>query len=260
MKMYPFSCGSYVIDRGILDNASWGEPYEHPIPMFAFRHPRGVVLFDTGHNHRGLADPRKWYGKSVDGFLEIRVTEEDCLPRQLARAGIDPSEVTHVVLSHLHIDHAGEMTSFPDAQFLVRASELPFAWWSAPNQRNSYIFNDLKDTREYNYLELPDDADFDLFGDGSLVCIHTPGHTPGHQSFLVRLPGHEKRIALCGDACYGPSNLGGALPNSGVLVDVPRWYRSIQRLRHLENCGCELWFGHDMEDWRAKTEKAMNRK
>ena len=120
--MYPFSCGSYVIDRGILDNASWGEPYEHPIPMFAFRHPRGVVLFDTGHNHRGLADPRKWYGKSLDGFLEIRIAEDDCLPRQLSKVGIGLSEVTYVILSHLHIDHAGEMASFPGAKFIVRAS------------------------------------------------------------------------------------------------------------------------------------------
>lgn len=255
MRMYPFTCGSYVIDRGIFDNAGWGTPYEHPIPMFAFRHPRGVVLFDTGHNHRGLADPRGWYGKSMDGFLEIRITEDDCMPRQLRKVGINPSEVTHVILSHLHIDHAGEMTSFPDARFVVRASELPFAWWPAPNQRNSYILNDLKDTREYNYLELPDAVDFDVFGDGRLVCTHTPGHTPDHQSLLVRLADAAPPIALCGDACYGPLNLRGTLPGSGVLADVRQWHRSIQKLRYLEESGYELWFGHDMADWRARTAK-----
>lgn len=252
MEMYPFTCGSYVIDRGILDNVSWGTPYEHPIPMFAFRHPKGVVLFDTGHNHRGLADPRGWYGKSMDGFLDIRITEDDCMPRQLRKVGIDPSEVTHVILSHLHIDHAGEMTSFPDALFVVRAAELPFAWWPTPNQRGSYILNDLKDTREYRYLELPDELDFDVFGDGSLVCVHTPGHTPGHQSLVVRLPDYGRPLVVCGDACYGEANLRGTLPNSGVLVDVRQWWHSIQKLRWLENLGCELWFGHDMENWRER--------
>ncbi len=208
MYMHPFSCGSYVVDRGVLDNAHWGERYEHPIPMYAFRHPRGVVVFDTGHSHRGLEDPVAWYGeKTLAGFLDIRVREEDCLPAQLRSVGIEPEEVTHVILSHLHIDHAGEMASFPDALFVLRASELPYAWWSPPNQRNSYIMNDLLPTRNFRYLELPDGLDFDLFGDGSLVCVHTPGHTPGHQSLLARLPERGRTLVLCGDACYGEATL-----------------------------------------------------
>ncbi len=254
MYMHPFSCGSYVVDRGVLDNAHWGERYEHPIPMYAFRHPRGVVVFDTGHSHRGLEDPVAWYGeKTLAGFLDIRVREEDCLPAQLRSVGIEPEEVTHVILSHLHIDHAGEMASFPDALFVLRASELPYAWWSPPNQRNSYIMNDLLPTRNFRYLELPDGLDFDLFGDGSLVCVHTPGHTPGHQSLLARLPERGRTLVLCGDACYGEANLRGSPPSAGVLCDAPLWYRSIERLRHWEALGHELWFGHDMEDWLAKT-------
>lgn len=253
MEMYPFSCGSYVIDKGILDNKSWGTPYEHPNPMFAFRHKVGVAVFDTGHNHRSLADPRGWYGKTLDGFIEIRVREEDCLPAQLRRVGIDAAEVTHVILSHMHIDHAGEMTAFPKALFVVRAAELLAAWWPAANQRGSYIMNDLLPTREYDFLELPDSGDFDVFGDNSLVCIHTPGHTPGHQSLRVTLPGYPCPIVLCGDACYGEANLQGTLPNSGVLTDPRQWYQSIQALRQLQRLGCELWFGHDMDDWKEKT-------
>ena len=89
----------------------------------------------------------------------------------------------HVIMSHLHIDHAGEMTSFPKAQFIVRTSELSYGWWPSMHQRYTYAFNDLKDTRFYNYLELPDIVDFDLFQDGSLICIATPGH----QSLIVKL-------------------------------------------------------------------------
>lgn len=255
IEMHPFTCGTYVIDRGGLDNTSWGELYEHPIPMFAIRHPKGVVVFDTGHNHRGLADPQGWYSHSIDGFKEIRISEDDCLPAQLRRVGIDPAEVTHVVMSHLHVDHAGEMMSFPDAAFIVRASELRYAWWPALNQRYTYVVNDLLPTRFYNYIELPDGIDFDLFGDGTLKLIHTPGHTPGHQSLIMTLPGYDAPMLACADCCYGRKNLEYAICGSGVMWDVQQWYYSIQKLRYWESMGCELWFGHDMEDWNEKMKK-----
>lgn len=249
IRMYPFTCGSYVIDRGGLNNRSWGEAYEHPLPMFAFRHPKGVAVFDTGHNHRGLADPLGWFGPSIKGFKEIRVREEDCLPAQLKRVGIDPDEVTHVILSHLHIDHAGEVASFPKAQFFIRGSELPFAWWSTPNQRGVYVVRDMLDMRDFNIYEIPDGIDFDVFEDGSLVCIHTPGHTPGHQSLIVTLPDYDRPMVICGDACCGRDNLEGALASAGVMWEVAQWYASIQKLRRLEAMGHEMWFGHDMKNW-----------
>lgn len=252
MRMHPFSAGTYVVDRGIMDNISWGNSYEHPNPMFAIRHPRGVVVFDTGHNHRSLADPRAWYGKQFDKIEKINVTEEDCLPAQLRRVGIDPAEVTHVVMSHLHIDHSGEMESFPQAKFIVRASEMSYAWWPARHMRGTYVVNDLINTRHFDYLELPDVVDFDLFEDGSLVCVHTPGHTPGHQSLVVRLPDYDKPMVLCADACYTPFNLEGNQYTSSLMWNVQAWFHSIQKLKHLSEKGYELWYGHDMEEWKAR--------
>ncbi|MCC8181356.1 MAG: N-acyl homoserine lactonase family protein [Planctomycetes bacterium] len=252
MQFHPFTSGTYVVNRGIMDDISWGERYEHPIPMFAIRHPKGIVVFDTGHNHRGLVNPQQWYGKSIANFHAINISEEDCLPAKLKSVGIDPADVTHVVMSHLHIDHAGEMESFPKATFIVRASELRYAWWPALNQRYTYVFNDLKETRFFEYLELRDGVDFDIFGDGTLVCIHTPGHTPGHQSLIVRLPDNDRPMLLCADACYTPFTLQDNPYCAGLMWNLDEFYRSLSLLRHYRDTGYELWYGHDMAEWQER--------
>jgi glyoxylase-like metal-dependent hydrolase (beta-lactamase superfamily II) len=249
MTLFPFTTGTYVVDQGTMDNIHWGFPYEHPLPVFAIRHPKGTVIFDTGHNHRGLSDPKGWYGKSIEKIIKINVTKDDCLPFQLQKAGIDPAEVTHVIMSHLHIDHTGEMMSFPKAQFIVRATELKYCWWPPLHQRYTYAFNDLKDTRFYNYLEIPDIIDFDVFQDGSLICIATPGHTPGHQSLIVRLPDYDKPFILCADACYTPFNLENNLYGCGLMWNTEAWFNTITKLKYYQNIGYELWFGHHMESW-----------
>lgn len=249
IEFFPFSAGTYKVDKGLLNNTDWGVTYEHPLPMFAFRHPRGVVIFDTGINHRGLENPVIWWGSSVDN-LEIQAKKEDCLPFQLQKVGIDPQEVKYIIMSHLHIDHAGEMESFPHATFVVRHSELSFAWWPDPHMRFTYAFQDLKNTRCFDYLEIPDFIDFDLFKDGSLVTIHTPGHTPGHQSLMVRLSENEQPFILCQDACYMRENLDGKIYSSNLLWNIQRWFETIRKLRYYQDLGYDLWMGHELEDWK----------
>jgi N-acyl homoserine lactone hydrolase len=248
VRLHQMTAGSFVVDKGNLNNKDWGVRYEHPNPMYAMEHPKGIVLFDTGINHRGLGNMKEWFGATIAGH-EVRVTEQDCLPSQLARLGIKPKDVKYVIMSHLHIDHAGEMESFPDATFVVRTSELKFAWWADPHMREVYIINDLINTRNFNYVELPDDVDFDLFGDGSIVCIHTPGHTPGHQSAIVDAEGMDSKVVFCADACYLTENLDYHIFSAGLLWNAEAWCRTIGRLRMMKKQGYDLWLGHDMEDW-----------
>ena len=248
MTFHPFTCGHWISDKGTMDGASWGERYRSPNPMFAFRHPKGVVLLDTGVSSRGLEDPVGWWGSFVTN-IGMEITEEDHVVNQLARVGIAPDEVRYVVMSHLHIDHLGEMSCFPKAIFVVRQSELRFAWWPHQSMRSAYPFNDLTLTRGLDYLELPDSVDFDLFGDGALTCIHTPGHTPGHQSLLVHLPDRENPLLLCQDACYLRFNLEGNPYSTGLMWNVEAWFASLARIRHYERTGCDIWTGHDLDDW-----------
>lgn len=254
IRFHPFTSGTYVVDRGSMDNINWGTKYRHPNPMFVIEHPKGIVLFDTGNNHRGVDDQEKWFGKSMDPD-KMFVPADECMPARLKSLGIAPKDVRYVVMSHLHIDHAGEMMTFPDAKFVARHSELSYAWWPAPHMRYTYVFNDLKDTRYFDYLELPDGSDFDLFGDGSMVLIHTPGHTPGHQSLILTLPDYDRPIILCQDACYTRFNLEGHPYSGGLMWNTEKWFHSIQRLQHFERIGHEIWFGHEMESWLENSKK-----
>ena len=104
VTLHQLTSGSFVVDKGTLNNRDWGVPYEHPNPMYVMEHPKGIVLFDTGMNHRGLGNPKEWWGETISG-LEMRVKEKDCLPAQLASIGMKPQDVRYVVMSHLHIDH-----------------------------------------------------------------------------------------------------------------------------------------------------------
>jgi len=249
VRLHQMTSGTFVVNKGNLNNRDWGMRYEHPNPMYAMEHPKeGIILFDTGMNHRGLGNPAEWWGETISGH-EVRLTEDDCMPAQLARRGIKGEDVRYVVMSHLHIDHAGEMESYPNATFIVRASELKYAWWASPHMRHVYIMKDLINTRNFHYVELPDDVDYDLFGDGSIVLIHTPGHTPGHQSAVVNAEGQDRKVVFCAAACYLRENLEYHIYSSGLLWNAESWCRTISRLRMMEKQGYDLWLGHEMENW-----------
>jgi hypothetical protein len=104
--------------------------------------------------------------------------------------------VRYVVYSHLHLDHAGGMCYFPNAVHVVQRDEIRYAMWPDTWTRPVYCQNDYRDIRKLNILEL--DGDFDLFNDGTLRLVKTPGHAPGHQVLIVNL--HNRgRICLAAD-------------------------------------------------------------
>ena len=92
------------------------------------------------------------------------------------------------------------------------------------------------------------DGEHDVFGDGSVVCLPTYGHTPGHQSLKLRLPGSE--IVLAGDACYFCRTLRECrLPR--FVHDRTAMVTSLDHLARLETGGARIFFGHDPDFWEA---------
>lgn len=120
------------------------------------------------------------------------MTREGAIDRQLINLGYKHEDVKYVILSHLHLDHAGGMCRFPNATFVVQKKEMRYAWWPDPWCGQMYMFNDYKDTRSFNFLEI--DGDVDLFRDGTIKLLTTPGHSIGHQAMIVRL---ENRGPVC---------------------------------------------------------------
>ncbi|OFW58700.1 MAG: hypothetical protein A2133_08290, partial [Actinobacteria bacterium RBG_16_64_13] len=188
MKLYMFDGGrAHLPDLSHLTpDRNFGKPVTIPILMFLIDHPKGLVVVDTGVDTDSVRDP----------LLEVNPGQR--IDRQMTGLGYEPAEVRYVLLTHLHHDHMGCATLFPNATFIVRRSELRSAWWPDAYE-GGYNFDSLMLSRGLTYLQPADNEVFDVFEDGSVVCVDTRGHTEGHQSVLVQLP-ESGRIVLTGDA------------------------------------------------------------
>ncbi len=185
-----------------------------PINVYVVEHADGIVLFDTGQDRASVTDPA-YFPDGPTGLIYRRlarfhVSDDETLTDGLARLGYRPQDVTTAVISHLHQDHIGGVSEVPQADLLVSAEE----WRSLhrPMAEARGLLRDHIDVPGLRWspvepaaLDDPSLAPFttgrDLFGDGSLVLLPTPGHTPGSMSLLVRRPGTPP-LLLAGDLTY----------------------------------------------------------
>lgn len=166
-----------------------------PVNVFAVEHPDGVCLFDTGQTARAAERGYFPWWYPFFRLARFELDTEDEAEYQLSRAGIDPDAVRWVVLSHLHTDHAGGIGGFPRAEVLVSQAE----WARATDLRarlrlRGYLPQHWPAAVRPTLVDFtngpvgPFPASHDVAGDGRLVLVPTPGHTPGHMAMLVREP------------------------------------------------------------------------
>jgi glyoxylase-like metal-dependent hydrolase (beta-lactamase superfamily II) len=190
-KLYVLDCGS----MSAPDQSRWspgvnvGVPIETSDNCYLIHHAQGWFLWDTGFPDAFAAQP-DGVKAPVGGFVMKRTKT---LAAQLAELGLKPSDVTAMAVSHTHPDHIGNVELFPQVMLYVQKAE--YGW---PNPDGTPRFNP---NHPVTLLE----GDRDLFGDGSVMIISTPGHTPGHQSLLVRLP-KTGAMLLSGDAVHFKDN------------------------------------------------------
>ena len=156
---------------------------EVPVPFFLIRHPQEDVLVDGGNPLAVARDARAHWGALAEHF-EVHMTEGQHCEAQLRRLGLAPESVGRVVQTHLHIDHTGALGHFPSAPVLVHARELEAARRSRSPLASGYVRED------YERPELrwqPVEEELDLFGDGTVRLLETPGHSAGHMSLLLDL-------------------------------------------------------------------------
>jgi N-acyl homoserine lactone hydrolase len=220
-----------------------GEPgrLKIPIPGYLIEHPKGRVVFDTGL-HRDLqasSDRLGPLGKVFD--IYFKPGEE--LAARLQAYDTDPSRIEYLINSHLHFDHVGGNADVPNAKYIVQRKEWEAAADPKQARRNGYNRADFDLGHQLQLI----DGEHDLFGDGTVVCVPTYGHTAGHQSLRVRLEVGE--MLLTADSCYMRKTLDDMmLPPFADSYDAMR--EVIERFRRMEHAGTKLIFGHDPAQWR----------
>lgn len=215
-----------------------------PFPIYLLEHADGLVLYDAGLDPEHAGDPVGGYGEMAER-IRIDFRPEHLVEHHLDRLGFTLADVTTVVASHLHFDHAGALKQFPHATTYVGAGELEYA--RAPERFASTWFRteDFDDRHGIAWSELS--GDHDLFGDGAVTALHLPGHTPGSLALLVRLPGQS--FILTGDVVHTRGAYDAEIHYHGD-VDSVAARESLRRLAHHERAGAaQVWICHDPEDW-----------
>ena len=236
LRLYVFDCGSLRLD----DVKAFGLGNDETavrelfVPCYLIEHPRGRLLWDAGLP----------IGIAGQGDVELEpgavMRYERSLVEQLAAMNLTPEDIDLISFSHLHFDHVGAANLFTASTLLIPAAEYQAGFID----RNTQLFQpDL-------YLGLADskrlitDGDHDVFGDGRVMMISAPGHTPGHQTLLLQLTG------------IGPLMLSGDLYHfraSRELRRAPEFnysaeqtFEAMDRVEAvLKTNGATLWIEHD---------------
>jgi N-acyl homoserine lactone hydrolase len=248
IRLYFFTCGTLrcKTTMGLKLNDPLKEELEFPVPWFLLQHPKGNVIIDGGIAVECALNAKSRMGEIIDTYEPTFTPEAGCLA-ELNKLGIE--QIDYVLFSHLHWDHTGAAGRFPNALHIVQRSEYEYAmapdWFAA----NAYARTDFDNPNiRWYFLEGPDADSFDLFGDSVLKTILTPGHSVGHQSFLITVP-NDGPILLSVDAAYTMDHWNQtALPvfATSILESV----RSVQRLHQIaRKTGAKIVTGHDPESW-----------
>jgi glyoxylase-like metal-dependent hydrolase (beta-lactamase superfamily II) len=248
MKVYFFSTGFGRVIKGLFVKGTGFKSIRFPILSVLIERDDDLVLFDTGIGTRIEAEMRPfiYWGNLV--FLRYVMQTQfdprrDALVYQLPQIGFKPSDVKHVIISHLHWDHAGGMRDFPDARFIINRKEWEFAdeLNGIPLFKNAFIKEQFcvpgleKELFETDpakpFLNFP--ASYDVFGDGSMVLVDLPGHSPGLIGMILTMPS-GRRFLFSADTFYFPEGLEQRIPKSGLMrllvSEGPEAVSSIDRI------------------------------
>lgn len=233
------TCGWLEGDLAMLMTGGEGR-VRLPIPSVVIEHPKGVAVFDTGL-HASLAHDTARLRSSADLF-DVTMAPSDALGPQLQALDVDPSAVRFLINSHLHFDHCGGNEAVPNATLLIQRPE-----WDAGHV-DKLIARDVYNPADFDFGQQTEllAGEHDVFGDGSVRCVPTYGHTAGHQSLVVRTDRHE--YVFCGDTCYFKRTLEeNLLPSFGYNLEAQA--KTLDWLRSAQRAGAQLVFGHDAEQW-----------
>jgi N-acyl homoserine lactone hydrolase len=196
----------FILDGGVAkveDGSIYSPGINVGVPMtlscnaYLIRHRGNWLLWDTGTQDDLAREPE---GRIVAHGIQGIVRKT--LASQLDEIGVNPDDIGTIAISHAHFDHVGTCRLFRKAKWVAQRAEYEAMFGSDPEEFG--YLPELYETMRHNAVELVD-GDHDIFGDGAVRLIFTPGHTLGHCSLLVRLP-ETGPVLLSGDVAHNRDN------------------------------------------------------
>ena len=198
-------------------------------------HPRGSLMWDAG------VIPDSQFNGPGPVKEGISTATKPLLP-QLASAGYQPTDITYFAMSHYHSDHTANANAFAASTWIVQKAERDAMFGATPVAIMApATFSALKDAKS----KILENEDYDVFGDGSVVVMTTPGHTPGHQVLFVKT---AKRgpVVLAGDLYHYPEERAtGKTPSFEFNPSQSKVSRNRIEI-FLRQTGAQLWIEHDI--------------
>lgn len=228
-----FECGTpqepQAVNTRFSDTYSYGDlKLQFVFSCYLIKHGDEYMLWDTGH-----------------AMTMPKVAPKVSLVDLLAKIDVKPDQIKYVGISHYHADHTGQIASFPKATLLIGAREWDAI--TAPKPAAGVNFKPFESWIKGESKVEPQTLDKDVFGDGTVIMLRTPGHTPGHSSLLVKLS-QMGPVILSGDAVHFRENY----DSDGVPsfnYDRAQTVASIERIKKIAtNLKATLIIQHDARD------------
>ncbi len=237
LRLYVFDCGSLDIP----DTSPYRLKKEElatnfmSIPCFLVVHPRGTMMWDTGAVPDSAFKPG-----AASATLRYAITVKP-LTAQLAEIGYAPSDITYLALSHFHWDHVGNSNLFAGSTWLVRQKERDIMFTEPFSPRTEPANYSRLKTAKTRIIK---SADYDVFGDGTVIIKSAPGHSPDHQVLFLKLA-KTGPVVISGDLYHYPQE---RERNLVPLTEFDAAQSAASRAAveaFLKKTGAQLWIQHD---------------
>ena len=236
VRLYVFDCGRLDIPDTSPYRLTKEQLASAPMsaPCFLVAHPKGTLVWDTGP----VADTTF---KNGVGTLRYATTTKT-LTSQLAQIGYAPSDITYLALSHFHWDHVGNANLFAGSTWLTPKAERDYMFMDPPSTRTEpQNFSMLKNAKTV-YITT---ADYDVFGDKSVIIKAAPGHSPGHQVLFLNLK-RTGPLVLSGDLYHYPEERArGLVPTTEYNAEQTVASRQVIE-KFLKDTHAQFWIQHDL--------------
>ncbi len=256
MKLYILNTGYLETDKNNVVACSTIGTYSHPrvqnewikLPVMSFliQTDDGYILYDTGSHPDAM---KGYWPKNLQEVYPLYQKDEERLENQLALCGVKPEDVKTVVISHMHLDHAGGLHLFPHANVYVPKEDYQHAQvmvHKSPNpaEHGGYVKADCEVPANYILV----DQDMEIADGVKLLCL--PGHTPNLLGILLQMD--NANYILPQDCIYTEEIYGPPAKGSGLLYDSLSYFKSIEKVRALQKqYQAKIVFAHDYEFFKT---------